>query len=263
MNMLKKNGVSGSFAMAWLVLPDLAAIFLERQADAKSSFQQVRDVIKEGTYCVYHGDRKHNPFLTSMALTESTLLITGCAVGVLIACCLFNRFCWSMFWTKSEMTGSRHRFFGLQDLLATEACIYAMYMVCFKKLMFLGMKWILWIVTISRVIYRKMDLRCSYSWLSKWNDKAERMVLLVFSRERTSSPLEVSIAITRWTPGPSKSEIYDNIWHITQPMWHICKEKQLYVFSGLLIQGFVATHVHLAWQRGSSHVGVLWLDEKA
>ena len=88
--MLKKNGVSGSFAMAWLVLPDLAAIFLERQADAKSSFQQVRDVIKEGTYCVYHGDRKHNPFLTSMALTESTLLITGCAVGVLIACCLFT-----------------------------------------------------------------------------------------------------------------------------------------------------------------------------
>lgn len=110
---------------------------------------------------------------------------------------------------KWRMTGSKHRFFGLQDLLATEACIYAMCMVCFKKSMFLGMKWILWIVTISRVIYRKMDLRCSYSWLSKWNDKAERMVLLVFSRERTSSPLEVSIAITRWTPGPSKSEIYD------------------------------------------------------
>lgn len=90
MKMLNKNGVSGSFAMAWLVLPDLAAIFLEGQADAKSSFQRVRDVIKEGTYCVYHGDRKHNPFLTSMALTESTLLITGCAVGVLIACCLFT-----------------------------------------------------------------------------------------------------------------------------------------------------------------------------
>lgn len=122
---------------------------------------------------------------------------------------LVHRFCWSMFWTKSEgwlrladqSTGSSDR----KDLLATEAGIYAMYMVYFKKLMFLGMKWILWIVIISRVIYRKMDLRCSYSWLSKWNDKAKRMVLLVFSRERTSSPLEVAIAITRWTPVPSKS----------------------------------------------------------
>ena len=88
MKMLKTNGVSGSFAMVWLVLPDLAAIFLERQADAKSSFQKVQEVIKEGTYCVYHGDRKHSPFLTSMALTESTLLIIGCGVGVFIACCL-------------------------------------------------------------------------------------------------------------------------------------------------------------------------------
>ena len=142
MKMLKTNGVSGSFAMVWLVLPDLAAIFLERQADAKSSFQKVQEVIKEGTYCVYHGDRKHNPFLTSMALTESTLLITGCGVGVFIACCLsFTDSVGACLDKKRWMTGSKHRFFGLQDLLAaTEAGIYAMYMVCFKKSMFLGMK---------------------------------------------------------------------------------------------------------------------------
>lgn len=160
MKTLKKNSVSGSFAMAWLVLPDLAAIFLERQADAKSSFQRVRDVIKEGTYCVYHGDRKHNPFLTSMALTESTLLITGCAVGVLIACCLSFRFCWSMFgqkvkddWIKTQVLRT-----------ARFACHWGWHLCNVHGLLQeVNVSWnevnsFSWIVTISRVIYLKMDM---------------------------------------------------------------------------------------------------------